>query len=91
MIYCFFAEPTTLAFMVIRKIGQDKENLNLQKVNQVVKISAHSRLSEARELAKTKKKIRMRKAALYYKNYLSHPYYLLYNFKKKLVHSSSFS
>jgi y4mF family transcriptional regulator len=36
-----FAERTGVALTVIRKIEQGKENLNLEKVNQVLKMFGH--------------------------------------------------
>ncbi|MGL2963910.1 helix-turn-helix domain-containing protein [Flavobacterium sp. RSB2_4_14] len=37
-----FAEPSGVALTVIRKIEKGKENLNLEKVNQVLKMFGHS-------------------------------------------------
>lgn len=37
-----FAERAGVALTVIRKIEQGKENLNLEKVNQVLKMFGHS-------------------------------------------------
>lgn len=52
-----FAERTGVALTVIRKIEQGKENLNLEKVNQVLKMFGHTLAPvNARELARTNKK-----------------------------------
>lgn len=51
-----FAELTGVALTVIRKIEQGKENLNLEKVNQVLKMFGHTLAPvNARELARTNK------------------------------------
>ncbi|MDD2675764.1 MAG: helix-turn-helix domain-containing protein [Flavobacterium sp.] len=51
-----FAERTGVALTVIRKIEQGKENLNLEKVNQVLKMFGHTLAPvNARELARTSK------------------------------------
>lgn len=51
-----FAERTGVALTVIRKIEQGKENLNLEKVNQVLKMFGHTLAPvNARELARTNK------------------------------------
>lgn len=51
-----FAELAGVALTVIRKIEQGKENLNLEKVNQVLKMFGHTLAPvNARELAKTNK------------------------------------
>jgi y4mF family transcriptional regulator len=51
-----FAERAGVALTVIRKIEQGKENLNLEKVNQVLKMFGHTLAPvNARELAKTNK------------------------------------
>ena len=48
-----FAERAGVALTVIRKIGQGKENLNLEKVNQVLKMFGHTLAPvNARELTK---------------------------------------
>ena len=48
-----FAERAGVALTVIRKIEQDKENLNLEKVNQVLKMFGHTLAPvNARELTK---------------------------------------
>ena len=48
-----FAERAGVALTVIRKIEQGKENLNLEKVNQVLKMFGHTLAPvNARELAK---------------------------------------
>ena len=48
-----FAERAGVALTVIRKIEQGKENLNLQKVNQVLKMFGHTLAPvNARELTK---------------------------------------
>ena len=48
-----FAERTGVALTVIRKIEQGKENLNLEKVNQVLKMFGHTLAPvNARELTK---------------------------------------
>lgn len=47
-----FAERTGVALTVIRKIEQGKENLNLEKVNQVLKMFGHTLAPvNARELS----------------------------------------
>lgn len=51
-----FAERAGVALTVIRKIEQGKENLNLEKVNQVLKMFGHTLAPvNARELSKTNK------------------------------------
>ncbi|MDI6034810.1 type II toxin-antitoxin system Y4mF family antitoxin [Flavobacterium sp. LB2P84] len=51
-----FAERAGVALTVIRKIEQGKENLNLEKVNQVLKMFGHTLAPlNTRELAKTNK------------------------------------
>jgi y4mF family transcriptional regulator len=51
-----FAELAGVALTVIRKIEQGKENLNLEKVNQVLKMFGHTLAPvNARELARTNK------------------------------------
>jgi y4mF family transcriptional regulator len=48
-----FAERAGVALTVIRKIEQGKENLNLEKVNQVLKMFGHTLAPiNARELTK---------------------------------------
>ena len=48
-----FAERAGVALTVIRKIEQGKENLNLEKVNQVLKMFGHTLTPvNARELSK---------------------------------------
>jgi y4mF family transcriptional regulator len=48
-----FAERAGVALTVIRKIEQGKENLNLEKVNQVLKMFGHTLAPvNARELSK---------------------------------------
>ena len=48
-----FAERAGVALTVIRKIEQGKENLNLEKVNQVLKMFGHTLAPvSARELSK---------------------------------------
>jgi y4mF family transcriptional regulator len=48
-----FAERAGVALTVIRKIEQGKENLNLEKVNQVLNMFGHTLAPvNARELAK---------------------------------------
>ena len=48
-----FAERAGIALTVIRKIEQGKENLNLEKVNQVLKMFGHTLAPvNARELTK---------------------------------------
>jgi len=50
-----FAERAGVALTVIRKIEQGKENLNLEKVNQVLKMFGHTLAPvNARELTKNK-------------------------------------
>lgn len=50
-----FAERAGVALTVIRKIEQRKENLNLEKVNQVLKMFGHTLAPvNARELVTTK-------------------------------------
>ncbi|NGM67378.1 type II toxin-antitoxin system Y4mF family antitoxin [Sphingobacterium sp. SGR-19] len=50
-----FAERAGVALTVIRKIEQGKENLNLEKVNQVLKMFGHTLAPvNARELARIK-------------------------------------
>lgn len=50
-----FAERAGVALTVIRKIEQGKENLNLEKVNQVLKMFGHTLAPvNARELLTTK-------------------------------------
>lgn len=49
-----FAERAGVALTVVRKIEQGKENLNLEKVNQVLKMFGHTLAPvNARELAKS--------------------------------------
>jgi y4mF family transcriptional regulator len=49
-----FAERAGVALTVIRKIEQGKENLNLEKVNQVLKMFGHTLAPvNARELTKS--------------------------------------
>jgi y4mF family transcriptional regulator len=49
-----FAERAGVALTVIRKIEQGKENLNLEKVNQVLKMFGHTLAPvNARELSKS--------------------------------------
>lgn len=49
-----FAERAGVALTVIRKIEQGKENLNMEKVNQVLKMFGHTLAPiNARELLKT--------------------------------------
>ena len=51
-----FAERAGVALTVIRKIEQGKENLNMEKVNQVLKMFGHTLAPiNARELLKTNK------------------------------------
>ncbi len=51
-----FAERAGVALTVIRKIEQGKENLNMEKVNQVLKMFGHTLAPvNARELLKTDK------------------------------------
>lgn len=51
-----FAERAGVALTVIRKIEQGKENLNLEKVNQVLKMFGHTLAPvNARELSKIDK------------------------------------
>ena len=51
-----FAERAGVALTVIRKIEQGKENLNLEKVNQVLKMFGHTLAPvNARELSLTQK------------------------------------
>ncbi len=51
-----FAERAGVALTVIRKIEQGKENLNLEKVNQVLKMFGHTLAPvNARELSNTEK------------------------------------
>lgn len=48
-----FAERAGVALTVIRKIEQGKENLNMEKVNQVLKMFGHTLAPvNARELSK---------------------------------------
>lgn len=48
-----FAERAGVALTVVRKIEQGKENLNLEKVNQVLKMFGHTLAPvNARELSK---------------------------------------
>ncbi|MFD2742462.1 MULTISPECIES: helix-turn-helix domain-containing protein [Sphingobacterium] len=50
-----FAERAGVALTVIRKIEQGKENLNLEKVNQVLKMFGHVLVPvNAREIFKAK-------------------------------------
>lgn len=50
-----FAERAGVALTVIRKIEQGKENLNLEKVNQVLKMFGHTLAPvNAKELFSTK-------------------------------------
>ena len=50
-----FAERAGVALTVIRKIEQGKENLNLEKVNQVLKMFGHTLAPvNAKELSSTK-------------------------------------
>lgn len=50
-----FAERTGVALTVIRKIEQRKENLNLEKVNQVLKMFGHTLAPvNVRELSENK-------------------------------------
>ncbi len=52
-----FAERAGVALTVIRKIEQGKENLNLEKVNQVLKMFGHTLAPvNARELTLTQNK-----------------------------------
>ena len=52
-----FAERAGVALTVIRKIEQGKENLNLEKVNQVLRMFGHTLAPvNARELSKNDKK-----------------------------------
>lgn len=52
-----FAERAGVALTVIRKIEQGKENLNLEKVNQVLKMFGHTLAPvNARELSLTRNK-----------------------------------
>jgi y4mF family transcriptional regulator len=49
-----FAERAGVALTVVRKIEQGKENLNLGKVNQVLKMFGHTlALANTRKLVKT--------------------------------------
>ena len=51
-----FSERAGVALTVIRKIEQGKENLNLEKVNQVLKMFGHILApANARELSQIKK------------------------------------
>lgn len=51
-----FAERAGVALTVIRKIEQGKENLNMEKVNQVLKMFGHTLAPvNARELSKSDK------------------------------------
>ena len=51
-----FAERAGVALTVVRKIEQGKENLNLSKVNQVLKMFGHTLAPvNSRELFKIKK------------------------------------
>ena len=51
-----FAERAGVALTVIRKIEQGKENLNLEKVNQVLKMFGHTLApTNARELSQINK------------------------------------
>ena len=51
-----FAERAGVALTVIRKIEQGKENLNLEKVNQVLKMFGHALAPvNARELPKNER------------------------------------
>ena len=51
-----FAERAGVALTVIRKIEQGKENLNLEKVNQVLKMFGHTLApTNIRELSKSSK------------------------------------
>lgn len=51
-----FAERAGVALTVIRKIEQGKENLNMEKVNQVLKMFGHTLAPlNAKELLKTNK------------------------------------
>lgn len=51
-----FAERAGVGLTVIRKIEQGKENLNLEKVNQVLKMFGHTLAPvSARELSKVNK------------------------------------
>ena len=51
-----FAERAGVALTVIRKIEQGKENLNLEKVNQVLKMFGHTLAPvNAREISKMSK------------------------------------
>ena len=50
-----FAERAGVALTVVRKIEQGKENLNLEKVNQVLKMFGHTLAPvNAKELFSTK-------------------------------------
>lgn len=50
-----FAQKVGVALTVVRKIEQGKENLNLEKVNQVLKMFGHKLAPiEAKELFKNK-------------------------------------
>lgn len=51
-----FAERAGVALTVVRKIEQGKENLNLEKVNQVLKMFGHVLVpANTKELADTNK------------------------------------
>ena len=51
-----YAERAGVALTVIRKIKQGKENLNLEKVNQVLKMFGHTLApTNARELSQSNK------------------------------------
>lgn len=53
-----FADRAGVALTVIRKIEQGKENLNLEKVNQVLKMFGHTLAPiSTRELSNTKKSL----------------------------------
>ena len=54
-----FAERAGVALTVIRKIEQGKENLNLEKVNQVLKMFGHTLVPvSSKELSLKKENIR---------------------------------